>query len=145
MSVKPIPEGYQQVIPYLTVTDAKAQMDFMLKAFGAEELERMTTPDGAVMHGEVKVGGCVIMVGQAREESQVRKSMIYLYVEDCDAVYAKALAEGATSVSELEDQFYGDRHGAVEDSNGNHWYIVTHKEDVSSEELQRRTEEMMKG
>ena len=145
MSVKPIPEGYQQAIPYLVVLDAKAQMDFLLNVFDGKEINRMTTPDGSVVHGEVKVGDSVIMIGQAREESQVRKSMVYLYMEDCDAYFNKAKEAGATVVSELEDQFYGDRHGAVEDSNGNQWYIVTHQEEVSPEELQKRTEQMMQG
>lgn len=145
MSVKPIPEGYQQVIPYLVVPDAKAQMDFLMNAFDAIELERMTTPDGAVMHGEVKIGDSVIMIGQAREESQALKTMVYVYVEDCDLHFNRAKELGAKVVSELADQFYGDRHGAVEDSSGNQWYIATHKEDLSSEELQKRTEEMAKG
>lgn len=145
MAVRPVPEGYQQVIPYLVVPDAKAQMDFLMKAFDAEELERMTTPDGSVVHGEVKIGDSVIMIGQAREESQALKTMVYVYVGDCDLYFNRAKELGAKVVSELSDQFYGDRHGAVEDSNGNQWYIATHKEDLSSEELQKRTEEMMKG
>lgn len=145
MAVRPVPEGYQQVIPYLIVPDAKAQMDFLMNAFDAEELERMTTPDGSVVHGEVKIGDSVIMIGQAREESQALKTMVYVYVEDCDLYFNRAKELGSKVVSELSDQFYGDRHGAVEDSNGNQWYIATHKEDLSSEELQKRTEEMMQG
>lgn len=145
MSVKPIPEGYQQVIPYLVVPDAKAQMDFLINAFEAKELERMTTPDGAVMHGEVKVGDSVIMIGQAREGVQALKTMLYVYVENCDLLFNRAKELGAKVVSEIRDEFYGDRVGAVEDPNGNQWYIATHKEDLSSEELQKRTEELMKG
>ena len=145
MSVKSIPEGYQQAIAYLVVPNAAVQMEFLMNAFDAVELERMTTPDGAVMHGEVKIGDSVIMIGQAREESEARKTMVYLYMEDCDKYFERAVAEGGEVVSELSDQFYGDRHGAVRDPNGNDWYIATHQENVSSEELQRRTEEMMKG
>lgn len=145
MSAKPIPEGYQQAIPYLVVPDAGAQMDFLINVFDGNEKNRMTAPDGSVVHGEVKVGDSVIMIGQAREASQARKTMVYLYMEDCDAYFKRAVDSGAKVVSELEDQFYGDRHGAVEDSNGNQWYIVTHKEDVSPEELQKRTEQMIHG
>lgn len=145
MSVKQIPEGYQQVIPYLVVPDGKAQMDFLINVLDGEELERMTTPDGSVVHGEVKVGDSVIMIGQAREASQVLKTMVYVYVDDCDKYFNKAKEMGAKVVSELSDQFYGDRHGAVEDVNGNQWYIATLKEDLSSEELQKRTMEMMQG
>lgn len=145
MSVKPIPEGYQQAIPYLVVPDAAAQLDFLINVLDGKEKNRMTAPDGSVVHGEVKIGDSVIMIGQAREESQARKTMVYLYMEDCDVYFKRAVDSGAKVVSELEDQFYGDRHGAVEDSNGNQWYIVTHKEEVSPEELQKRTEQMMQG
>lgn len=145
MSAKPIPEGYQQAIPYLVVPDATAQMDFLLKVFDGTEINRMMAPDGSVVHGEVKIGDSVIMIGQAREESQARKTMVYLYMENCDTYFERAKEFGASVVSELEDQFYGDRHGAVEDSNGNHWYIVSQKEIVSPEELQKRTEQMMQG
>jgi PhnB protein len=142
MSVKPIPEGYQQVIPYLVVKDAAAQMDFLISVFDGTELERMLGPGGTVMHGEVKLGDSIIMIGQAMDGQPSRSTMLYVYVEDCDSVYNKAIDQGAKSISELANQFYGDRHGGIEDSNGNHWYIATHKEDLSSEELQKRTSQL---
>lgn len=145
MSVKPIPEEFQQAVPYLVVPDGAAQMDFLIKAFEGVEKERMSRPDGSLMHGEVQIGNSRIMVGQEMEGAPARKTMIYLYMDDCDKYFNRAKELGAKVVSELEDQFYGDRHGAVEDSNGNQWYIVTHKEDVSPEELQKRTEQMIHG
>lgn len=145
MSVKPIPEGYQQAIPYLVVSDATAQLEFLVNVFDGKKLDVMTGPDGSVVHGEVKIGDSVIMIGQAMKDQPTRSTMIYLYMEDCDKYFNRAKEAGAKVISELEDQFYGDRHGAVEDSNGNHWYIVTRKEIVSPEELQKRTNEMMGG
>lgn len=145
MSVKPIPEGYQQAIPYLVVSDATAQLEFLVNVFDGKKLDVMTGPDGSVVHGEVKIGDSVIMIGQAMEDQPTRSTMIYLYMDDCDKYFDRAKEAGAKVISELEDQFYGDRHGAVEDSNGNHWYIVTRKEIVTPEELQKRTNEMMGG
>lgn len=142
MAAKPIPEGYQQVIPYLVVPNAAAQMDFLIKAFDATELDRMLGPNGEVMHGEVKIGDSVVMIGQAREAPQAMKTMIYVYVEDCDLLFNRAKELGAKVISELSDQFYGDRHGAVEDSNGNQWYIATHKEDLTPEQMQERMANM---
>lgn len=142
MAAKPIPEGYQQVIPYLVVPNAAAQMDFLIKAFDATELDRMSGPNGEVMHGEVKIGDSVVMIGQAREASQAMKTMIYVYVEDCDLLFNRAKELGVKVISELSDQFYGDRHGAVEDSNGNQWYIATQKEDLTPEQMQERMAKM---
>ncbi len=117
-------------------------MDFLIKAFDGVEMERMLGPDGSVMHGEVKIGNSLIMIGQAEKETDARKTMIYLYMEDCDKYFNQALAQGATVVSELADQFYGDRHGAVRDMNGNDWYIATHKEDLTPEQMQERMSKM---
>ncbi len=142
MSVNPIPEEFQQAIPYLVVPDGAAQMDFLIKAFDGVEKERMLRPDGALMHGEVQIGNSRIMVGEAMEEAPARQTMIYLYMGDCDKYFNRAKELGAKVVSELEDQFYGDRHGAVEDSNGNCWYIVTHKEDLTPEQMQERLAKM---
>ena len=142
MSVKPIPEGFQQAIPYLVVPDGAAQMEFLINAFAGVEMERMLGPDGSVMHGEVKIGNSVIMIGQAQKETEVRKTMVYLYMEDCDKFFNRAIELGAEVVSELADQFYGDRHGAVRDTNGNDWYIATHKEDLTPEQMQERLANM---
>ncbi|MGC2110939.1 MAG: VOC family protein [Candidatus Korobacteraceae bacterium] len=141
MAVKPIPDGYQTVTPYITVDDAGAVIDFLKKAFGAEETFAMRDDNGVVRHAEVKVGTSMLMLGSSHDEYKARPANFYLYVEDCDAAYKKALAAGGTSLSEPQTQFYGDRHGGVTDSQGNNWWVATHVEDVSSEELGRRAQE----
>ncbi|HZU25350.1 MAG TPA: VOC family protein [Bryobacteraceae bacterium] len=142
MAVKPIPEGYHAVTPYMVVDDAAALMDFVRDAFGAIEVERMQGPAGKVQHGEMRIGDSIVMMGQARDEWKARPATMYLYVEDVDAVYQRALQAGARSLQEVKDQFYGDRSGGVVDPGGNYWFIATRKEDVSREELQRRFEAM---
>jgi uncharacterized glyoxalase superfamily protein PhnB len=142
MAVKPIPEGYHSVTPYMVVDDAAALMDFLRDAFGAVEVERMTGPQGKVQHGEMRIGDSIVMLGQARDEWKPRPATVYLYVEDVDAVYQRALQAGARSLQEVKDQFYGDRSGGVVDPAGNYWFIATRKENVSQEELQRRFEAM---
>jgi uncharacterized glyoxalase superfamily protein PhnB len=138
MAVKPIPDGYHTVTPYLTVDDPAAVIDFLKKAFGAQETFAMRDPSGKIQHAEVKVGNSMLMLGGARGEWTARPGNFYLYVEDVDAVYKQAIAAGGKSISEPANQFYGDRHGAVTDSQGNSWWISTHVEDVSPEELERR-------
>jgi len=140
MAVKPIPEGYHTVTPYLTVADAEAQIDFLKRAFGAEEKYRHTDDQGHVSHADVKVGDSRVMIGQARDEWKPRPATFYLYVEDCDAVYKQAMATGAKSLREPRNEAYGDRSGGVEDNQGNQWWIGTHVEDVSPEEIKRRYE-----
>jgi PhnB protein len=143
MSVKPIPDGYHSVTPYLVIGGAAKLIDFLKEAFGAQEILRMPGPEGRIMHAEVKIGDSRIMMGEAQGQWQPMPSMLYLYVEDCDAIYKRAMAAGATSVSEPADMFYGDRHGAVKDPSGNIWYISTHTEDVSAEEMEKRSKAMM--
>ncbi len=138
MPVKPIPDGYRTVTPYLTIADAAQQIEFVQQAFGAELKERVAGPDGVISHAEVKIGDSMVMIGQARDEWKPMPSSIYLYVEDCDATYQQALKAGATSLMEPVNQFYGDRGAGVIDQNGNYWFIGTHVEDVAPEELQRR-------
>ena len=138
MAVKPIPEGYHTVTPYLTVADAAAQIDFLKQAFGAEETYRHADDKGRVSHAEVRVGTSMVMIGQAREQWTPRPASFYLYVEDVDSVYKRAVAAGGKSIQEPTDQAYGDRSGGVEDSQGNQWWVGTHIEDVSPEEIQRR-------
>jgi len=138
MAVKPIPDGYHTVTPYITVDNAGAVMEFLKKAFAAEETFAMRDEQGNVRHGEMKVGSSMVMLGSSHDQWKARPGNFYVYVEDCDAVYKKAVEAGGTSVSEPSTQFYGDRHGAVSDSQGNTWWIATHVEDVSPEELERR-------
>ena len=138
MAVKPIPEGYHTVTPYLTVADAEAQIDFLKRAFGAEETYRHGDDKGRVMHAEVRLGDSMVMIGQAREPWTPKPSNFYLYVEDVDAAYKRAVEAGGKSIREPTDQFYGDRTGGVEDTLGNSWWIGTHIEDVTPEEMERR-------
>jgi uncharacterized glyoxalase superfamily protein PhnB len=142
--VKAIPDGYHNVTPYLVVEDAGAVIDFTVKAFGAKEKMRMPGPDGRVSHAEVDLGDSVIMLGTPQPGARLLPGMIYLYVDDTDATYKKALAAGAKSLEEPNDAFYGDRRAGVEDSQGNQWYIATHQEDPTPEEMQRRMEEMQR-
>ena len=119
MAVTPVPEGFHTVTPYLTVVDASALIDFMTRAFGGTESRVMRRPDGSVWHADVVIGGLHVMCGQAPDRSATMPSMLYLYVPDADAAYRRALASGATSISEPATQFYGNRHGAVRDCCGN--------------------------
>ena len=144
MAVKPIPEGYHSVTPYLVNEGVPKLMDFLKKAFGAQEIFRFAMPDGSIMHAEVKIGDSRIMMGEAGGEHKPKPCTIHLYVENSDAVYKRALDAGATVVREIADQFYGDRSGGVKDPAGNIWWISTHKEDVSPEEMQKRQKAVMK-
>src|ERR1035438_335790 len=119
MAVKPIPDGYHAVTSYLVVADAEAQIDFLKKAFGAEETFRHKDDKGRVSHAEVRVGDSMLMIGQARDQWTPKPAMFYLYVEDVDAVYRRAVEAGGKSIHEPVDQAYGDRSGGVEDSLGN--------------------------
>ncbi len=139
MTVKPIPDGYQTVTPYLVVKGAAQLIDFLKEAFGAEQTFRVDGPGGTVGHAEVRIGGSMIMLGDASQaDSEPTNTSIHLYVGDTDAVYKRALAAGATSVREPQDQFYGDRSAGVKDAFGNQWWIATHVEDVPPDEMQRR-------
>lgn len=144
MSVKPIPDGYHTVNPYLIVEGASKLIDFVKKAFEAVEVERMNNPDNSVGHAAVRMGDSVLMMSDARGQWKPMPSAIYLYVNDTDTTYKRALQAGATSLMEPADQFYRDRNAGVKDPVGNYWWIATHKEDLSSEELGKRAEDYMK-
>jgi PhnB protein len=143
MAVKPIPDGYHSVTPYLVVQGVGNLIDFLTQAFDAQEVFRMPRPDGNIAHAEVRIGDSIVMMGEAMGELKPMPSSIYLYVNDTDAVYKRALQAGATSMMEPADQFYGDRHGGVKDPVGNIWWIATHQEDVPPEELAKRAEAFM--
>jgi PhnB protein len=138
MAVDKIPEGYNTVIPYLIAERAGALIDFLVQAFGARELNRMSMPDGSVGHAELQLGDSKIMLGEAGGEWKPVPAALHLYVEDVDAAYRAALAAGATSTAEPELQFYGDRRASVVDPAGNQWFIATHEEDVPDDEMARR-------
>jgi PhnB protein len=144
IAVKPIPEGSHTVTPYLMVQGASKLIDFLKQAFKAEEIHRFTFPDGTVMHAQVRIGDSMVMMSEARAEHEPMPTMIYLYVEDVDTVYKRALQAGAISLREPTNEFYGDRSGGIKAASGNQWWIGTHIEDVSPRELEKRAEAFMK-
>jgi uncharacterized glyoxalase superfamily protein PhnB len=141
--VKPIPDGYHTLTPYLTVHGAARLIDFLKQAFDAKEHSRTARPDGTVAHADLQIGDSRLMVSEATETWKAMPGSIYLYVPDTDATYRRAIEAGATSLMEPADQFYGDRNAGVRDACGNSWWIATHVEDVSPEEMTRREKEWM--
>lgn len=145
-AVKPIPEGYHSVTPYLVVKGAVRAIEFYEKAFGARQLFRMMGPDGRVGHAELEIGDSRVMLADEHPEIGARSPQsiggsavtIHLYVEDVDATVARALSEGAQLTRPVADRFYGDRNGGLTDPFGHVWFVATHKEDVPADELERR-------
>jgi PhnB protein len=137
-AVKPIPDGYHTVTPYLVVRDVPRLIEFLTQAFGATELMRAARPDGSVMHAEVTIGDSRVMMGEPPESSPPMPGCIHLYAVDTDALYHLALQAGATSLREPSNQFYGDRMAGVQDPAGNQWWIATHVENVPPAEMARR-------
>ena len=129
------PPGYHSVSPYLIVNDVPRLIDFLIATFDAKEIERHQRPDGSVGHAEVRIGDSVVMMGGTPESQPAH---LYVYVDDVDATYGRGLRAGATSVREPELQYYGDKMGGLKDAFGNTWWIGTHVEDVSAEEMERR-------
>jgi len=140
MAVKPIPEGFHSVTPYLVVDDAAQLLDFIQQAFDGKLTERMEGPNGTIAHAEVRIGDSHLMLSDARSPWKPTSSAIYLYVNDTDATYKRALESGGTSVMEPANQFYGDRNAGIQDPAGNFWWIATHVEDVAPEEMKKRAE-----
>lgn len=138
MAVNPVPDGFRTVTPYLVLEDVAGLIGFLKAAFGAEESERHGVPDGRVMHAVVRIGDSMVMLGEAKDGFPARPCSIYLYVPDTDAAYRQALAAGASALLEPADMFYGDRNAGVSDASGMQWWIGTHIEDVSPEEMERR-------
>lgn len=138
MTVKPIPDGYHTVTPYLVVQGAATLIEFLKQGFAATEICRVLHPEGCIMHAEVRIGDSVIMMSEASGEFKPMPSSIHLYVENTNATYERALQAGGTSMIEPKDEFYGDRVAGVKDPTGNHWMIATHQEDVSSEDMEKR-------
>ena len=143
--VKPIPEGYHSLTPYLIIDGAAAAMDYYKKAFGATELFRMEH-EGKIGHAEMRIGDSPFMLADAVAEQGHKdpKTLgaspvgLMIYVNDVDTIYNQAIAAGGTEVRPLADQFYGDRSGTLTDPYGHVWTVATHKEDVSSEEIEKR-------
>jgi PhnB protein len=137
MTISYVPAGSPTVTPYLAVKGVAGLIDFLKTVFDAKEIDRISLPDGRIMNASVVIGDSRLMMGDPGDRPP-EPAMLYVYVPDCDAVYAKALAAGATSLMAPADMFYGDRSGAVQDASGNKWWIATHKEDVPHEELLKR-------
>lgn len=138
MAVKAIPDGYHTLTPYIVNKDASKVIEFLKEAFGAEEIRRTDLPNGRVANAELRIGTSMVMVAEAQEEYGPKPATIYMYVTDTDGLYKKAIDAGAKSIMEPSDQFYGDRNAGVEDLAGNQWWIATHIEDVSPEEIAKR-------
>ena len=143
MAMRSIPEGLSTATPYLIVQDGNGAIEFYQKAFGATLKERMEDGQGRLRHAEFRIGNSMFMLGeypglQVPAPGGFPSLSIYLYVDDADAVHRRAVTAGATSCGEVKDQYYGDRQGGVRDPYGITWWIATHIEDVSNEELQRR-------
>ncbi len=153
MAIDPIPENYPQVIPYLTVDGAAQAIDFYVSVLGAKERMRMPGPDGKIGHAELEIGRGMVMLsdefpdmgGKSPKTVGGNPVTVMTYVEDVDAVFERALRAGATERRPLENQFYGDRSGQFEDPFGHLWYVASHIEDVSEEEMAKRSADLMAG
>jgi PhnB protein len=153
MAVKPIPDGYPRVSPYLVVDGAQKAIEFYTTVLGATERMRMDGPNGRIGHAELEVGDSLIMLADEFPDMGAKGPAAYggspvsisVYVEDVDAIFDKATEAGATVVRPLENQFYGDRSATFDDPFGHRWTIATHVEDVSPEEMGRRAAEMGQG
>jgi PhnB protein len=145
-AVKPIPDGYPRLTPYLIVGDGAAAIAFYEKAFGARLRLKLDAPGGKIGHAELEFGDSLIMLADEHPEIGARGPRafggspvgLHLYAEEVDAVVARAVAGGARLVQPVENKFYGDRMGTIEDPFGHKWYVTTHIEEVSSEEIARR-------
>jgi len=149
---KPIPDGYRTVTPYLTVRNAADAIEFYTRAFGAQEVERMSGPDNkSIMHAELKIGDSIVMLSDEFPQGGTRAPQslggstgsLFLYVPDVDAAFKRALDAGATVAMPLADMFWGDRFGKVSDPFGHVWGLATHKEDVTPEEMKKRGQAFM--
>jgi PhnB protein len=153
MAVKPIPDEYQNVIPYLIVDDASGAIDWYTAALGAKERVRMGGPDGKVGHAELELGNCVVMLADEYPDMGIKSAKtiggspvnLCVYVEDVDSTFDGAVKTGATVLQAIEDKFYGDRAGQLADPYGHIWTVLTHIEDVSEEEMKRRMAAMPQG
>ncbi len=151
-AVKPIPDGYHAVTPYLSLRDASRAIDFYAKAFGARLTLRMDAPGGKIGHAEMKIGDSIVMLADESPEMEFMSPLehggtsvlLHLYVKDVDKTVANAAAAGARIIRPVVDQFYGDRAGGIQDPFGHRWYIATHKEELTKAQIKRRMDESMK-
>lgn len=149
--VRPIPQGYHTLTPYLTVQNAKSAIEFYTKALGAKEIMRMQGPNGRIGHAELKIGDSILMVADEMPRSNTRAPQslngstagMFVYVENVDSFFDRAVAAGAKPVARPENQFWGDRFGSFTDPYGHVWSVATHIEDVPPQEMERRAKEAM--
>jgi PhnB protein len=140
-TVSAVPEGFHTVSPYLIADNASGLIEFMKKAFEGEVTFILKDENKRVVHSTVKIGDSSIMISDTMDGMEAQTSMLFLYVDDVDAFYKKAIQAKATAVREPLDEFYGDRAGCVKDEWGNHWWVATHIEDVDPAELERRSKQ----
>lgn len=148
-AAKPVPDGYHTITPQLTLDNAARTIEWYKTALGAEEVGRSAGPDGKIMHAELKIGDSRIMVndvmmGKGPKQLGGSPASLWLYVNDCDALFKRAVGAGAEVRMPLADQFWGDRGGAVADPEGYTWWISTRKEDLTPAEMQQRSAEFFK-
>ncbi|UVT17196.1 MAG: VOC family protein [Nitrospira sp.] len=147
-----IPVGYEGATPYLIIHDAVRALEFYGKAFGATEIMRIPTPDGKIGHAEIKIGAAIVMLADEFPDMNCKSPhslggspvSIMVYVQDVDAFVKRAVAAGAKVITPVEDKFYGDRSGSLEDPFGHHWHFATHVEDVPPDEMAKRAVAFMK-
>ncbi len=152
MPVKPIPDGYHSVTPYLSIRGAADAIEFYKHALGAVELFRLVAPTGDIGHAELRIGDSNIMLADSCDEGAFRNPRslsgssvgLHVYVENVDKLFAQAIDAGAKVIKPVHDQFYGDRSGMLEDPFGHIWILATHKEDLSPEEISKRAEALFK-
>jgi len=151
--VKPVPEGYHTITPYLSIKGAADAIEFYKRAFAAKEVMRLSQPDGRIGHAELQLGDSRVMLADECPDMEFRSPQsiggspvtLHMYVEDVDAVVKHAVAAGGTLTRPVQDQFYGDRSGTLTDPYGHIWHVSTHKEDLSPEEIHRRAAALHKG
>ena len=149
-AAKAVPDGYHTITPSLTLDNAAQAIDWYKKALGAEEISRSAGPDGKIMHAEIKIGNSrvmmndVMMGGKGPKAYGGSPASLWLYVQDCDALFNRAVSAGATVQMPLADQFWGDRGGAIADPEGYTWWISTRKEDLTHAEMEQRAAEFFK-
>src|SRR2546426_2652388 len=150
--VKPVPEGYHAVTPYLIVSDAGKAIEFYKRGLGAQEIMRMPGPGGRIMHAEVKIGDSIVMLGEeppdkptlrAPQAAGLQTASLYLYVPNVDTAFKRALDAGAKAVQPVTDMFWGDRIAQIADPSGHQWTLATHKEDLTPEEIGRRQKDFL--
>jgi uncharacterized glyoxalase superfamily protein PhnB len=144
MATKSIPEGYHSITPSFCVDGAQKFINFLKEVFAAQDRFKMDGPGGKVMHAELNIGDSAVMVSDVMPQWPAKSNSLYVYVDDVDATYQRALKAGATAVRAPENAFYGDRTSSVQDPFGNMWGIATHVEDVPPDEMQKRAEAFQK-